>query len=165
MTHGRAFLVGVPLVAVAIAVAFFATRDTARGDFQARATAVCNSAQSELEQLPQSPGSIAEALELEHSALAIYRREVAELRALGPQASASFRAGLAADQALLANLSSMLARPDFVRLSLTLPGHPDLAPSWLKAWLTRSRVLQAEASTRFAKAGVPACANSFGSGA
>ncbi len=164
MTNARAILLGVALVAIAIAAAAFATRDTAGGDFQARATAVCNEAQRELEQLPQSPDSIDQALELEHSVLAISRREISELQALGPE-STSFQAGLAADQALLANLSSMLARPDFVRLSLTLPGHPNLVPSWMKAWLARSRALQAEASAQFAKAGIPACTKSLGSGA
>jgi hypothetical protein len=79
------------------------------------------------ERTPQSPGSVAEALELEHAALAIYRQEVSQLQEL-PRAGASFQAGLVDDQALLAELFSMLARPDFVRLSLTLPGHPNLGP-------------------------------------
>ena len=167
MANVRAILFGVALVAIAVAVGAvgFATHETAGDDFQARATAVCNEAQRELQRLPQSPGSIDQALELEHSALAICRREVSELEALGPEASASFQAGLAADRTLLNNLSSMLARPDFVRLSLTLPGHPSLAPSWLKAWLARSRALQAEASAQFAKAGIPACTKSLSSGA
>jgi hypothetical protein len=104
-------------------------------DVQAQASVVCSDAQNALEQLPQSPSSIAEALEIEHRAIAIYRRELSQLQELAPHARESFRAGLADDQALLAGFSSMVARPDFVRLSLTLPGHPNLVPSWLRKWL------------------------------
>lgn len=94
--------------------------------------------------------------------LAILRREVSELEALGPQANAAFRAGLADDQALFRELSSMLARPDYVHLAITLPDHPDLVPAWLKRWLARSQALQADARTQFAQAGVPACEKSLG---
>jgi hypothetical protein len=59
-------------------------------------------------------------------------------------------------------MSVMLARPDFVRLSLTIPKDPSLAPPWLKEWLARSHELQTEAQSEFADAGVPACENLFG---
>lgn len=56
----------------------------------------------------------------------------------------------------------MIARPDFVQLSITLPGHPNLVPAWLKAWLARSRALIAGAHAQFAQAGIPACEKSLG---
>jgi hypothetical protein len=56
----------------------------------------------------------------------------------------------------------MVARPDFVKLSLTLPGHPNLVPSWLKSWLARQQSLLAEAHARFSEAGIPACEKSLG---
>jgi hypothetical protein len=56
----------------------------------------------------------------------------------------------------------MLARPDFVELSLTLPGHPELVPAWLKAWLAREKALLADAHVKFAQVGVPACETSLG---
>jgi hypothetical protein len=131
-------------------------------DFKDGATKVCERAQREAEGLPQSPGSIGEALELERAGLAVYERELFRLRVLGPLASPSFRAGVADDRALMSMLSSMLARPDFVRLSLTLPNHPGLAPRWLKDWLARSRALVRDAKARFAEAGVAACEKSLG---
>jgi hypothetical protein len=69
---------------------------------------------------------------------------------------------VAADRSLLAGFSSMLARPDIVRLSLTLPNHPDRMPSWLRQWLARQRVLLADAGDGFSRAGIPACEKSFG---
>jgi hypothetical protein len=101
-------------------------------------------------------------LEIEHRALAIYRRELSQLRGLAPRASKSFRAALADDQSLLAGLSSVVARPDFVKLSLTLPGHPNLVPSWLRQWLARERALVADARAQFSQAGIRACENSLG---
>jgi hypothetical protein len=158
---GWALTIGVP--ALAVAIVFALTGGGGSGsDVQARASTVCTNAQQDLERLPQSPRSISEGLEIEHGMLAIVRRELNELQELAPQASGSFQAGLAADQALLAGLSSMVARPDFVRLSLTLPGHPNLVPSWLKRWLAREHSLAAKAQAQFAQAGVPACEKSLG---
>jgi hypothetical protein len=54
-------------------------------------------------------------------------------------------------------LRSMLARPDFVRLAITLPGHPNLAPAWLKTWLTRSHALAADAQEHFAALHISGC--------
>jgi hypothetical protein len=160
MTHGRGLLLGVALLALPAVAVVLAT--SGGSDFKAQAAAVCTGAQGNLEGLPQSPRGAAKALETERPALAIFKREVTELQALGPRASASFRVGLADDRALLALLSSMLARPDFVQLSLKLPGHPELAPPWLKEWLARSHMRQADARRRFSQAGVPACEKSLG---
>jgi hypothetical protein len=114
-----------------------------------------------LEGLSSSPKSVAAAVELEHSLFDIFRRELSELEALDPP-NAAFRAGLAYDRALLRELDWILERPDFVRLSLTLPDHPELTPSWLKRWLARSKALQAHAREGFSEAGVPGCANLSG---
>jgi hypothetical protein len=158
---GWALTIGVPVLAVA--TAFVLTGGGTTGtNVEAQASAICSSGRGELEQLPQSPGSIAEGLELEHRALAIYRRELSRLEELSPSAGKAFRAGLADDRSLLAGFTSMLARPDFVRLSLTLPGHPNLAPSWLRNWLARERVLLADAKAQFSRAGITACEKSLG---
>jgi hypothetical protein len=157
MTRGRALGMGAPLLAMAIVALVFATRGGSSSNFQARATAVCSASTQALRSLPQKPASIAEGLEIEHGALTIFKREVSELQALGPQLNASFQAGLTDDRSLLAMFSSMLARPDFVRLALTLPGHPNLMPAWLKEWLARTHALQGDARTQFSQAGVPAC--------
>ena len=127
-----------------------------------QAAAICEDAEDALAGLPESPSSVAAAVRLEHDALAIYRREVSRLEGLAPQEDASFQAGVATDQELLHGLSSMLARPDFVRLSLTLPGHPSREPGWLKEWLAREQHLLAKAHGSFAQAGVPACEKSLG---
>jgi hypothetical protein len=158
---GWALTVGVPLLAVAIAFAL-KPGDSSGTSVQSQAASICGDAQHALEQLPQSPESIAEGLEIEHRTLAIKKRELAELQGLAPRAGDAFRAGLTADKTLMAGLSSMMARPDFVELSLTLPGHPDLVPGWLKSWSVREQALVAEAQARFSEAGVPACADSFG---
>jgi hypothetical protein len=158
---GWALTIGLPALAVAIAVAL-AGGGNSGPDVQAEASAVCANAQRALAQLPMPPRSIAEGLEIEHRMLAIYRRELSELEVLAPRAGESFQAGLADDQSLLAGLSSMVARPDFVRLSLTLPGHPSLVPSWLKRWLAREQSLLAKAHAQFSQAGVPACEKSLG---
>ncbi len=129
---------------------------------QAQAAAVCSGAQRALKQVQQSPGSVAEGLEIEHRALAIYMKEVSQLRELATHAGKSFRAGLADDQSLLAGLSSMLARPDFVKLSLTLPGHPSLAPNWLRRWIAHEQALLADARSQFSRAGIPGCEKSLG---
>jgi hypothetical protein len=158
---GWALTIGVPVLAVAIAVSLMGG-GTSRPDVQAQASAVCTEAQRALEQLPQSPSSIAEGLEIERRMLAIKKQELSRLQELAPRANDSFRAGLADDKALLAGLSSMIARPDFVELSLTLPGHPNLAPNWLKKWLVRERALLADVKDQFSQAGIPACEKSFG---
>jgi hypothetical protein len=153
--------IGLPVLAVAIAFALFGGGTTGT-NVEAQASAICIDAQRALKQLPKSPGSISEALAMEHKALAIYRREIAQLEDLAPHAGEAFRAGLADDRALLTALSSMIARPDFVRLSLTLPGHPNHMPRWLKRWLARTHRLSADAKAQFSEAGMPACKKSLG---
>jgi hypothetical protein len=158
---GWALTICVP--ALAIAVAFAVTGGGSAGtDVQARASAICNEAQRALRGLPHKPRSLAEALEFDHEILATARREVSELQALGPETSASFRAGLADDRSLLIELSSMLNRPDYIHLALTLPGHPNLVPTWLKKWLARTQALQTDARAQFSQAGIPACEKSLG---
>ncbi len=132
-------------------------------DFASRAASVCTGSRLALKALPTSPTSIAAALEIEHEVLAAYSREITQLGALTPPTAiaAAFRAGVADDQALVTGLRSMLARPDFVQLSVTLPGHPELMPAWLKGWLARSQALLADAHLRFAQAGMPACERSL----
>lgn len=127
-----------------------------------RATAICSEAQQSLEGLPSSPTSVAQGVQIERRMLTIFRQQVTDLRALGPDGSASFRAGVAADEQLLAGLTSIMARPDFVRLSLTLPGHPDLVPGWLRVWQARQQDLVSTARGHFSRAGVPACAGAMG---
>lgn len=149
--------------ALAIAVAFAVTGGSAGGtDVQAQASAICNKAQFALKRLSHKPSSPSEALELDHAILAIAGQEVSQLQGLGAETSASFRAGLADDRSLLTELSSMLERPDYVHLALTLPGHPNLVPTWLKEWLARTQALQADARTQFSRAGIPACEKSLG---
>lgn len=63
---------------------------------------------------------------------------------------------------LLARFSAMVARPDFIRLSLILPKHPELMPTWLREWLARSHVLLSDARAQFSRAGMPACGKSLG---
>jgi hypothetical protein len=158
---GWVLTIGVPVLAVAIAFAL-TSGGTTGPNVQAQASTVCSDAQQALEQLSMPPRSIAEGLEIEHRMLTIYRRELSELQVLAPRAGESFQAGLADDQSLLTGLSSMVARPDFVRLSLTLPGHPSLVPSWLKRWLAREQSLLAKAHAQFSQAGIPACEKSLG---
>jgi hypothetical protein len=158
----RLLLIGVPVLAITIIAILVVTRGGSGDSVQAQAEAVCSNAQRELDELPKSPASVAEAIELEHSGLTIFEGEVSELQVLGPRGDVPFRVGLADDRTLLKELSSMLARPDFVQLSLTLPHHPNLAPAWLKEWLARSRSLQADARTQFSQAGMLACEESLG---
>jgi hypothetical protein len=158
---GWTLTIGVPVLAVAIAIVVLGG-GTTETDVQAQAAAVCTDAQRALKQLPKSPSSIAEALAIEHRALAIYRREISQLEDLAPHAGESFRAGLADDRSLLTALSSMIARPDFVSLSLSLPGHPNRMPGWLRRWLARSHRLLADAKAQFSRAGIPACEKSLG---
>ena len=160
-TIGWALTIGVPVLAIAIALLLAGGGKTGPNG-QVQASAACTNALAALKQLPQSPSSIAEGLEIEHRALAIYRRELSQLQQLAPRVGESFQAGVADDQTLFAGLSSMIARPDFVKLSLTLPGHPNLAPTWLKRWLARERGLRADARTQFSQAGIPACEKSLG---
>lgn len=162
MAYLRSLLLAVPLLALAALAAVLMTPGGSSGGLSAQASAVCANAQRELKELPQSPTSVAGALAMQHSMLAILKREVFELQALGPQASPAFRAGLVDDQALFRELSSMLARPDYVHLALTLPGHPNLVPAWLKRWLARTHALQADARTQFARADIPACEKALG---
>ena len=145
-TIGWGLTIGVPVLAIAIAV-LLAGGAKSVPNAKTEAAAVCTNAQREVEQLPQSP---------------IKGRELSQLRQLGPRIGDSFQAALAADQSLFAGLSAMIARPDFVKLSLTLPDHPNLVPSWMKKWFARERTLLAVARTKFSQAGIPACEKSFG---
>jgi hypothetical protein len=132
--------------------------------FTSQASAICTNAQTSLKALPSHPTSVAAGLELEHTALGVFTREVAQLQKLQPpqNIATEFHAGLTDDQTLVGLLSSILKRPDFVRLAITLPGHPELMPAWLKTWLAKSRALQANAQSSFAQIGVPACEKSLG---
>jgi hypothetical protein len=159
---GWTLTVAVPVLALVGAFLLTGGGGAPAPDARARAGAVCAGAQRELEQLPESPASVAEALEMERRGLKIQRREVQRLEVLAPRLGDSFGAGVSADRSLLAGLSAMLARPDFVKLSLTLPGHPDLVPSWLREWLGRERALLARARSQFSQAGITACARSLG---
>jgi len=58
----------------------------------------------------------------------------------------------------------MITRPDHVKLSLTLPGHPNLVPVWVKKGITRKHALVADARIKFVQAGVPACTKSLSKG-
>jgi len=158
---GWGLTIGVPALAVTIAI-LLAGGGKSGPDAKAEAAAVCTNARREVEQLPQSPGSIAQGLEIEHELLAIYGRELSQLQQLAPRIGDSFQAGVAADQSLFAGASAMIARPDFVKLSLTLPDHPNLVPSWMQKWLAREQALLAVARTNFSQAGIPACEKSLG---
>jgi hypothetical protein len=158
---GWALTICVPALAIAVALALAGGRPGGT-DVQARASRICEKTELALKGLSPGPSSTAEALEFDHELLAIVRQEVSELQALGAETSASFRAGLADDQKLLTELSSMLERPDYLHLALTLPGHPDLAPTWMKEWLTRTNSLQTDARMQFSRAGIPACERSLG---
>jgi hypothetical protein len=158
---GWVLTLGVPILAIAIAV-LLAGGGGSADNAKAKAAAVCTNAQLEVEQLPQSPRSIAEALEIEHGLVSIYGRELSQLQQLAPRIGDSFQAGVAADQSLFAGLSAMISRPDFVKLSLTLPHHPNLVPRWMKKWLDRERALLAVARNAFSQAGIPACQKSLG---
>ena len=158
---GWVLSIGVPVLVVAIAVALMGGNAT-RSSVQAQASSVCREAQHALEQLPFPPRSLAEVLELDHKMLALRRQELSRLQELAPRLDESFRAGLADESALLSGLSSMVARPDFIKLSLTLPDRPNLAPSWVTRWHARERALLADAHRRFSEAGIPACEKSLG---
>ncbi|HET9593417.1 MAG TPA: hypothetical protein VFP17_10930 [Solirubrobacterales bacterium] len=148
---------------MAVVVGIFLARSDGSGiDAKAEAAAICTHAQHEVELLPRSPGSISQGLEIERGLVEIHGRELARLRQLAPRLGDPFQDGVVADQRLFAGLSTMIARPDFVKLSLTLPGHPNLAPDWLKRWLAREQGLQALASSKFSQAGIPACEKSLG---
>jgi hypothetical protein len=159
---GWALTFCVPVLAVMVGIVVAGGGSTGPDAQAQAASAICTEAERALERLPQSPGSIAEGLKIEHGILAIFRRELSELQALAPSAGASFRAGLADDRSLLDGLSSMIARPDFVELSLTLPGHPNLVPAWLKKWQAKEQALLADSRVQFRQAGVPACEKSLG---
>lgn len=128
--------------------------------FGAKAQSICAKTQQTLKRVRTTPTSIREGLQIEHAALAAYQREMAELGALHPPPgdAGAFQAGLADDKTLVGMLSSVLARPDFVELSLALPGHPTLVPPWLKSWLARSHALIADAHAQFSRLpGLVAC--------
>src|SRR4249919_1581288 len=93
---GWGLTIGVPVLAIAIGILL---AGGGKSDFSAKteAAAVCTNAQREVEQLPQSPRSIAEGLEIEHGLLAIKGRELSQLQQLGPRIGDTFQAGVAAD--------------------------------------------------------------------
>lgn len=158
---GWVLTIGVPVLAVAAALLLI-DGGTPGPDVREQAAAVCTDTQRRLEQIPDSPSSVAEGLEIERRMLAILEQEVTELRALAPRAGESFRAGVDDFEALVSAFSSIIARPDFVRLSLTLPGHPERVPGWLKRWQARQQALQADGRARFSEAGIPECEQFFG---
>lgn len=162
------WLLTLAVPALAIALAFLAAGGGQDGgasgpDATAQAAAVCERAHGELKRLSGSPQSVPAALEMEHRLLAIIGRELTGLEALAPELSSSFQAGLADDRSLLRGMNAMVARPDFVHLSLTLPGHPELVPAWMKAWLAREQALQRDAQRQFSHAGITACEASLAS--
>jgi len=65
-----------------VVVVVLAMRGGGSSDFRARAAAVCEEAQRAHIGEPQKPSSVAQALEIDHAALAATRREVSELEAL-----------------------------------------------------------------------------------
>jgi hypothetical protein len=147
------------MLALAVAIVLVTAGDGGAG-FNAQAQSICARTQQTLKRVRTTPTSISEGLQIEHTALATYQREMAELGALHPPPSdaGAFQAGLADDRTLVGMFSSVLARPDFVELSLTLPGHPTLVPPWLKSWLARSHALIADAHTQFSRLpGLGAC--------
>jgi hypothetical protein len=72
------------LAVIAVAVVVAMPGDDAH-DFSAKASAICERTQSSLSEQNNTPGSIAEALEIEHAAIATYRQEILELQALPPK--------------------------------------------------------------------------------
>src|SRR5690348_7526534 len=108
---GWGLTVGVPILAIAIGL-LWAGGGNSASNAKTEAAAVCTNAQHEVEQLPQSPRSIAEGLEIEHRLVEIKGRELSHLQQLGPRIGGAFQAGVAADQSLFAGLSAMIARPD-----------------------------------------------------
>jgi hypothetical protein len=157
---GWALTIGLPALAVAIALAL-AGGGNSGPDVEAEASAVCGDAQRALAQL-HPPRSLSDVREFDHGMLALLRQELSQLQELAPRAGESFRAGLADEWAIQSGLSSMVARPDFIELSLTLPDHPNLAPRWATRWHARERALLADAQRRFSQAGIPACEKSLG---
>jgi hypothetical protein len=159
LARARVALGATVLIALLAVGALLALGGGGSTSFASQARAICTNGRSTLNRLPSSPTSIGEGLEIEHKALGVFTREVNELQRLRPpeNIAARFHAGLADDQTLLSLFGSIIQRPDFVQLSLTLPGHPQLAPQWLKAWLARTQALQADAKAKFSEIGVPAC--------
>jgi hypothetical protein len=162
---GWTLTIAVP--ALAVAVAFLLAGGGKGGgasgpDAAAQAAAVCQRAELELRQMPDEPQSVDEAMQVMRGALALYSGEIADLEALAPRLNDAFRASLADDRRLLHAYDAMISRPDFVRLAVTLPDHPELAPGWLKPWLARQHALQRDAAEQFSHAGVPACERSMG---
>jgi hypothetical protein len=151
------------LPAVSATAIFIATGCGSSPSFASRASTICTNAQASLKALPSHPASVTEGLEVEHKALGVFTQEVNQLQELQPpqNIATQFHAGLTDDQTLVELFSSILKRPDFVHLSLTLPGHPGRAPAWLKAWLAKSQALQANAKSSFAQIGIPACEKSL----
>jgi hypothetical protein len=157
--HVRWLIVLTVIIALAVAIVLVTAGDGGAG-FSAQAQSICAKTQQTLKLARTTPTSISEGLRIEHGALATYQREMVELGALHPPSSdaGAFQAGLADDRTLVGMFSSVLGRPDFVELSLTLPGHPTLVPAWLKSWLARSHALIADAHAQFSRLpGLGAC--------
>jgi hypothetical protein len=128
--------------------------------FSARAQSICLKSRQEAKSVPAEPTSLAQGMQIMQRVLLIYRGEVAQLAALHPPPpyAGAFRRGVDDDSTLTSMLGSMLARPDFVELALSLPGHPELVPAWLTSWLQRTRALELDARAQFAKVpGIAAC--------
>ena len=150
-------------VALALAVAgalviVFATAGSGQS-FQARAQSICKAASASFKQRFKTPDSIGQALQLEHALVNTFSNEITELRRLTPPVAAAtrFRAALSDEASLAGMLRSMLANPDYVQLAITLPGHPNREPAWLKSWIARSHALAADAQARFAALHITAC--------
>jgi hypothetical protein len=159
-----AVLTGLIAVAgVAIVAAVIGVGGSGSQSFSARAAAICSSTQRALKRHPSSLSQFPAALQLEHQMLAAKSREISQLDALRPsgRGAAAFSAGLQDDRALLSALSYILSRPDYAQLAVTLPGHPELTPAWLKDWLARTQALLSAARANFARAGVPGCRSSL----
>jgi hypothetical protein len=181
--RGRlAVVLGLLLVAIVVAGIAIVTRGGSAGgvgsaagsgsaaggkspaSFSSLAASVCARAELAEKALPKLPAaSVNETLHVEQAALTISSREIAELKTLRAPADVApaFGAALADDQELIGLLRSMIARPDYVQLSLTLPRHPNLAPPWLKTWNVRVHALTAEARAKSSQLTVPACEKSL----
>ncbi len=136
------------------------------GTFRAQAQSICTDSQAAIKRLEAAnPTSLTQALQAEHSLLSAYGSEIKQLQSLRPTGAGAsgFEAGLNDDTALLSGLTSIMARPDYVQLAMTVPDDPALAPAWLTAWLTREQTLEAQARTGFQQADIPACRVSLGS--
>ena len=160
---GTPALIGIVVVVVGVGLGIGLLTQS-HTSFTERAEAICKDAKHRRAALPQTPTSIGQAMEIERGMLATFTTEIDQLRALRPPAAvaAAYNGAIADDERLLGLLRQMIARPDFIRLSITLPGHPELAPPWLKAWVAQTQSLAADSKAKFAQVpNVPDCAQTF----